>query len=853
MSQITRESEARLPSQQAESQEAPAEAALGTGLLGPVSWRALANAAPLLLVILLFAAAALGWAQEPWQSAAILVIVVAAVAGLWWTRLRPSAAAAVDRDAMLALSVQSGAQGVLIVDGRGRMLYANPAYRDLVGAPADRPAPAQVPTLAALFQADSPERARLAALAAAAREAEGETRQETLALPGRPGAARWLSVGARRLAAGDDRLAWHVEDATPARVADDALRAARARLAAFVDGAPVGYCLVDRAGRIDFANPTLAAWCGRESADLTRQEFELDQLIDWDGPAPAFAGAAGFGAAARLKRADGELLPVRLDLRPAPVDGGKPERRPERWAVTILDTAREAELDTLLKKTAREFHQIFDMAPGGVVTLDQAGVVSQANRAFARMSGTEDGGVGRDWAELLHAEDRAEVADYLARAAEGAGQAPPIEVRLGAAHDRVGQLFATPLQDEAEGRQLLLHLIDTTEQKDLELRFFQSQKMQAVGQLAGGVAHDFNNLLTAMIGFCDLLLLHHPAGDPSFSDIMHIKQNANRAANLVRQLLAFSRQQTLRPKVLVLTDVLAELSNLVRRLIGENIELQIVHARDLAPVKVDQGQFEQVVINLAVNARDAMTDGGTLTINTSNVTITDPKLLGHDMMTPGDYVLIEVVDTGHGIPKENIGKIYEPFFTTKEVGAGTGLGLSTVYGIIKQTGGYIWVVSEIDRGTTFQIYLPQYVPTEDEVRAADAQEAQVAVDLTGKGTILLVEDEDAVRMFAARALKNKGYTVLEAESGEGALETIRGHDGIIDLLVSDVVMPNMDGPTLVRHARVERPEMRIIFISGYAEDAFRKNLDRDAQEIEFLPKPFSLKQLAAKVKDVLAA
>jgi two-component system cell cycle sensor histidine kinase/response regulator CckA len=378
--------------------------------------------------------------------------------------------------------------------------------------------------------------------------------------------------------------------------------------------------------------------------------------------------------------------------------------------------------------------------------------------------------------------------------------------------------------------------------------------MQAVGQLAGGVAHDFNNLLTAIIGHCDLLLLRARPGDEQFPDIMQVRQNANRAANLVRQLLAFSRQQTLRPKVLSLTDVLAELTHLLRRLIGENIELRVRHGRDLGLVKADQNQFEQVVINLAVNARDAMGSGGVLEIRTDNVSREDSARLGHELMPAGEYVLVEVRDTGKGIPKEDLGKIFEPFFTTKRpgtgTGSGTGLGLSTVYGIVKQTGGFIFVESEVGRGTVFRVYLPRHRQEEGEAPAPTLEEPAVARDLTGKGRILLVEDEEAVRVFAARALRNKGYTVLEATSGQHALEVLNKEEWKVDLLVSDVVMPQMDGPTLIREVRAARPDMKVVFISGYAEDAFRKSLDPDA-EFDLLPKPFSLKQLAAKVKEVM--
>ena len=396
-----------------------------------------------------------------------------------------------------------------------------------------------------------------------------------------------------------------------------------------------------------------------------------------------------------------------------------------------------------------------------------------------------------------------------------------------------------------------LHFIDVTEQKNLEIQFAQSQKMQAVGQLAGGVAHDFNNLLTAMIGFCDLLLLRFQPGDPSFADIMQIQQNANRAANLVRQLLAFSRQQTLHPRVLNITDVLVDLSHLLRRLIGENIELKVMHGRELGRVKVDQGQLEQVIINLAVNARDAMPGGGRLTTRTANICRERAERRGHEVMPAGEYVLIEVTDTGVGIPHGNLERIFEPFFSTKEVGSGTGLGLSTVYGIVKQTGGFIFVNSQPGEGTRFEIYLPRH-QAEDGAQTARTEITEPAAgkDLTGSATVLLVEDEDPVRKFGARALRNKGYKVIEAESGEAALKVIRDAKERIDLLITDVVMPQLDGPALVREVRSIRSDMKVIFISGYAEDAFRKRLDRDCNT-DFLSKPFNLKQLASKVKDII--
>lgn len=406
---------------------------------------------------------------------------------------------------------------------------------------------------------------------------------------------------------------------------------------------------------------------------------------------------------------------------------------------------------------------------------------------------------------------------------------------------------------------LVCELVDIGEQKNLEQKLAHSQKMQAVGQLAGGIAHDFNNLLTAMIGFCDLLLIKHPPGDRSFSDIMQIKQNANRAANLVRQLLAFSRRQTLQPKILDLTDVFSELSNLLRRLLGEKITLHMVHGRDLGKVKADQGQIEQVAINLAVNARDAMKDGGTLTIKTSNIVIEPGYKAAENYISPepgekiipGEYVLVEVTDTGHGIPEEIITKIFEPFFSTKEMGSGTGLGLATVYGIIKQTGGYIFVSSKKDEGTSFVIYLKKCNEQEEaRLLPQEPPEKPASHTLTGGETILLVEDEAPVRIFSSRALANKGYKVLEADSAEAAIEIIENCNGRIDLIITDVIMPGMNGPAMVEQISARYPGIKVVFISGYAEDIFISTYGAD-REFNFLPKPFTLKQLTEKVKETL--
>jgi two-component system, cell cycle sensor histidine kinase and response regulator CckA len=510
------------------------------------------------------------------------------------------------------------------------------------------------------------------------------------------------------------------------------------------------------------------------------------------------------------------------------------------------------DLRRALEQAQRRFERFFDIAPVGILLLDRTGTVTETNLAMTRMLGMPAGGLaGKRLIELLEPKGAGELVTALSGIQDGSERAEPFEVRLiGEARTVVVQLFARRAGHD-DGAGLVLHAVDLTEQKNLETQFAQSQKMQAVGQLAGGIAHDFNNLLTAMIGFCDLLLLRHKPGDPSFGDIMQIKQNANRAANLVRQLLAFSRQQTLQPRVIDVTDVLAELSHLLRRLIGENIDLDLVHGRELGLVKVDQGQLEQVLINLVVNARDAMPTGGRLQIRTTNLETTHPQLKGLDEMPPGRWVTIQVSDTGIGIPRENLTRIFEPFFSTKEVGAGTGLGLSTVYGIVRQTGGYVQVDSQPGQGARFTIYLPRHADTvTPDLAPAEAAEARSQADLTGVGGVLLVEDEDAVRTFSARALRNKGYRVWEANSGESALEIFGQEQAQIDLVVTDVIMPNMDGPTLARHVREVKPEVKVIFISGYTEDRFRQHLDVDIGT-HFLAKPFSLKQLAGKVKEVM--
>jgi two-component system, cell cycle sensor histidine kinase and response regulator CckA len=786
-------------------------------------------------------AAGMDWWGESLRLALSLTLVFASAGiGFWLARLRAARHLAPIEAAMEALP-----QPRQIVDQQGRVLTANAACRRLLG---DKPGPLQTVLSQQLSIEELKSLQDLAQSAAAG--GSGQIEVEAALGPSLNGPTPLL-VGASAIPGQPGAVLWRIEDISRRRAVDDAASSEHARQSRVIDEAPVGFYTLDEAGCILKANGRFAGWIGITSEALASGRAKL---LDFFADSPAVIALepaqGGTGRAeAVVRKSDGATLDLLLVQEKVELADRT------NYRGVAFDLSAQRDLERQLKLSSQRFQHFFDKAPIGVALLDLDGRVMEYNAAFSNiLADGANGFEGREIAELFTPESRDAVLSSLSdlRVADR----PPgrVEVKIGGRDETVASVSFARLEDERgviAGS--ICHVIDLTEQKRLETQFAQSQKMQAVGQLAGGIAHDFNNLLTAMIGFCDLLLLRHRPGDQSFADIMQIKQNANRAANLVRQLLAFSRQQTLQPRVLNVADVLTELSHLLRRLIGENIELKMVHGRELGLVRVDQGQLEQVIINLAVNARDAMPQGGSLTIRTGNFTASAPVRRGAEMMPPGDYVKVEVTDTGTGIPPEIIDRIFEPFFSTKEVGAGTGLGLSTVYGIVRQTGGFVFVDSRTSEGASFNIYLPIHAE-ERTAQAArrDAVAAEPARDLTGIGTILLVEDEDAVRLFGARALRNKGYEVLEARSGEEALEVISGHPRSIDLLITDVVMPRMDGPALIRAVRERWPMMKVIYISGYAEDAFRKRLD-ETGAINFLPKPFSLKQLAGKVKEVMEA
>lgn len=491
------------------------------------------------------------------------------------------------------------------------------------------------------------------------------------------------------------------------------------------------------------------------------------------------------------------------------------------------------------------FRRLLERGPVNLALIDQSGNVQEYSQALGALATMERTLIGSPFYALFEEKDHGALQTAIAAVGDGEVQ-EPVVARLAAGRKESCAVVFVELQDSP--KLIAAGIQDVTQEKKLEAQFAQSQKMLAVGQLAGGVAHDFNNLLTAIIGHADLLMLKTSPSDESFADINQIKQNANRAANLVRQLLAFSRQQTLQPRVLDVGDVLSDLGNLLRRLLGAGVNLSVRHGRGLPLIKVDQVQLEQVLINLAVNGRDAMRGAGELTIATKLADVGDTIGTLLEPMPAGKYVQIDVVDQGSGIDAEHLVRIFEPFFTTKPLGEGTGLGLSTVYGIVKQTGGYVFVDSVIGEGSTFKIYLPPHLETEARVVEKTTERSR---DLTGVGTIMLVEDEDPVRLFGARALRGKGYRVIEASTGEAALMLFKGGEADdVDLLVTDIVMPELDGPSLIAAARKYRPTLPVVCVSGYAESAFREKL-AGIENIHFLPKPFTLNQLAGKVKDVI--
>jgi len=752
--------------------------------------------------------------------------------------------------------------GLAVTDPRGHMVYFNETYLALTGAVGAQ----DVRPVERVFIGNPDVSEAVFRLLKAARE--GKRQQEEVRIAGNEGAhGRWLRMRVRPLGQTkrEARYAvWSISDITRDRERQEDVFKELQHAIEYLDHAPCGFFSVNASGELAYVNATLANWLDYDLAEIGSGGLRLTDVVSGDGASLLTSIVAVPGEVKTevfdldLKMRGGKTMPARIYHKLA--FGADGAAGPSR--TLVISRARDERSDPERAAEVR-FMRFFDHTPMAIATVDRAGAVVRANARFAKLAQTLslDSAANKSIFGAVSARDRHLLIAAINQAAEGQGDIEPVEAMLEGAKERWGQFFVTAVeQDERETEAAIVYMLETTERRALENQINQSQKMDMVGQLAGGIAHDFNNVLSAIMMANDFLLNAHKPTDPSFQDIMQIKQNATRAATLVRQLLAFSRRQTLRPQVLDLGDALSDLTMLLRRLIGEKVKLDLVHGRDLWPVKVDVSQFEQVIVNLAVNARDAMPNGGKLTVKTANVTVEEAGLLAFKGMPAADYVRIDISDTGTGIPADIRDKIFEPFFSTKEVGKGTGLGLSTVYGIVKQTGGFIYVDSEEGKGTAFHIFLPRHHAEQEaqpESHVGNGATREVPAepkpraDLTGQGTILLVEDEEGLRSLNARGLRSRGYSVIEASNGVEAMEALEERNGAVDLVVSDVVMPEMDGPTLLKEMRGRNPDLKIIFVSGYAEDAFEKSLPEN-QQFAFLPKPFTLSQLVAAVKETMA-
>ncbi len=746
---------------------------------------------------------------------------ILAAATLWAARklFRSETAEAAPTDWAVAYALAAASDDALAVTDRaGRLVCANSRFEGLF---AGWPTPPNLPV----------SDAAIAALGTAARTAwrDGSAREDGIQVFGAPVSARIERVG-------EESLVWRFIGVQALDLASQVQGLIDGHTGDRLGSAGIMSAMVSPDGRIRAANRVFRLRAmGSGESPVEGRDFARFLITD----------SAGL---VRFEREGLAGTPLRVLQIPFLEGDDAP------MLVALLDEEPGAAPTPAIGASATaHVRSLIALLPLGLALVDRDGRFVSMNDAFVRATRVNAAAPPLYPGDLVVREDKGALADAVRRFAGGAAQSAEMTVRLADAPEEpvsIGIAGARGLGDAA----VLISLKDSGEESKLKRQVAQATKMQAVGQLAGGVAHDFNNILTAIIGHCDLMLLRHSPGDSDYDDIQQIRANSNRAASLTRQLLAFSRQQTLRPQVLQLPDVISEVSNLLKRLLGETVTLEVKHGRNLGPVRADPGQLEQVVVNLAVNARDAMLSknphgGGTLTIETFGVPASEVRQMDDDVLPVGDYTALRIADTGTGIPPEILGKIWEPFFTTKEVGKGTGLGLSTVYGIIKQSGGFIFADNAPGAGAEFTIYLPVHAAAEATVAAKSPAKAKPS-DTWGSGTILVVEDEDMVRAIAERALARQGYTVVTAENGEAALELLERIDKP-DLLISDVVMPGMDGPTMARRIRGTYPDLPILFMSGYAEEQLRRSID--LENVAFLPKPFSVQQLAEAARDVLAA
>jgi two-component system cell cycle sensor histidine kinase/response regulator CckA len=754
----------------------------------------------------------------------------------------------------------SGNEGVSIVDSSGRVLYANRAYLDLTGAEH----PDDVRPVERLFTSDPTVADAIYRLAQAVQS--GRSHAEEIRVPNSEGSgARWLRVRSRPLASKGRNAkiaAWTIADVTREREKQESTFQSLQHAIDFLDHAPAGFFSSDAHGSVSYLNTTLAGWLGYDIAEIGTDSLKITDLVQGTSAAlltnlsPAPGEVRTEVLDLDLRKKNGASLPVRIMHRVAFASDGTPGAS----RTLVLSRAKTDDKPDALRAAEIRFARFFHNSPAAIATVDRAGRIINSNATFARLFGSsaDEKGARQTVFTFVAQNERSKLEALLRGVIEGKTAPHEIELPIEGKERAFARFFVTPVDEEnvEEGEVAIVHAIDTSEEKKLELSFAQAQKMQAIGEFAGFIAHDFNNVLTTMIGNASILLTKFRPTDPGFQELNQIRQYGTRAAALVRQLLAFARRETLVPEMLHAGDVISDLANgLMKRVATEKVKIEATYGRDLWPVKADINQFERVLINLAANARDAMPNGGALKIRTANILSDESQKFRYEGMPAAEYVMIEVADTGAGIAPEAIGKIFEPFFTTKEKNKGTGLGLAAVYGIVKQSGGFIYVDSEPGKGATFRIFLPRYIPSEGEVAAArDAAQAKAVADskpvnLTGRGTVLLVEDEDGVRRFASHALTMRGFTVLEAADGEQGLELAKKEDGNIDIIVSDVMMPIMDGPTMLKEIRkANLKKTKVIFASGYSEDLAAQ---LPGEEFSFLPKPFDLVGLVKAVKDEL--
>ncbi|NBC35582.1 response regulator [Novosphingobium sp. FSY-8] len=736
------------------------------------------------------------------------------------------------------------APAVAIVDRAGRMVCANVAWEQVFGV--------AVPPSLPLAGGGGD------ALAAAARVAWRDGRGSVDQLLGAEGEGlvprRWRA-SALRSGRGEDYLIWRFDPVVAADPVADMAGQLAGKAGRMLGQAGFAAAIVGTDGRIRACNEGFVQRSGVEpQASLIDVEFVT--LFTQDDAGRIFWERDNRQAAALTLY----YLPLAdPDVEPYP----DPQSSPSLMLLVDAGVGMGGGADAG-PAAAPHLEALLAQLPLGLAMADRDGRLLFANAAFMRAAGRDGQDPPTYPTDLVVKEDKAALSDAVRRFGQGPATSGDVAVRLSAQPDDPVSLSLAGVRGLGDAA-VLLGLTDTTEETRLKRQVAQATKMQAVGQLAGGVAHDFNNVLTAIIGTCDLMLLRHTPGDSDYDDIQQIRASSNRAASLTRQLLAFSRQQTLRPQVLQLPDIVSEISQMLRRLIGEKIKLNVTHDRDLGAVRADPTQLEQVIVNLVVNARDAMQEhsqrhgrdgSGRLNVYTRRVSAQDVRAMRSDILPIADYTALVVEDTGGGIPPDVLGKIWEPFFTTKEQGKGTGLGLSTVYGIVKQSGGFIFAENVATaaggvQGARFVVYLPVH---HGAVEVASPRPREGTATWAGGGDILLVEDEDAVRVVAERALTRAGYNVTCASDGEAGLEAVehRRDSGMamFDLIVSDVVMPVLDGPAMARAIRKLEPGLPLIFMSGYAEEQLRKEISLD--NMHFMPKPFSVQQIAEKVAGALA-